>query len=94
MFVQQLGGINAVMFYAGTIFQAVTPVVKTANAYASGIQAMQVVLTITSALFMDKLGRKPILLWAAAGQFLCCMMLGVAAERQGGIFSQLGLLTT
>jgi len=77
MFVQQLGGINAVMFYAGTIFQAVTPVVKTANNYATGLQAMQVVITITSAFFMDRLGRKPILIWAATGQFVCCMLLGV-----------------
>jgi hypothetical protein len=76
MFVQQLSGINAVMFYCGTILQSVfTPSV--ANTYAVGIQGMQVVLTIVSAPLMDKAGRIPILLFAALGQCCACGLLGV-----------------
>lgn len=78
MVVQQFGGINAVMFYGGTIFQAITNNnVKLANTYATGAQALQLVVTGASVFFMDKAGRKPILLWAAAGQFLCSTMLGL-----------------
>jgi len=72
MFVQQLSGINAVMFYAGSIFGAVPGTSDaTANAYSTGMQGMQCFITFASALFMDRFGRVKILLFASIGQ---CMM--------------------
>jgi SP family sugar porter-like MFS transporter len=67
MFVQQLSGINAVMFYCGTILQSVYPDPDTANKFAVGIQVMQVIITAVSAPLMDKAGRIPILLFALVG---------------------------
>jgi SP family facilitated glucose transporter-like MFS transporter 8 len=67
MFVQQLSGINAVMFYCGSILQSVYPDPTTANMFAVGIQVMQVIITAISAPLMDKAGRKPILLFALVG---------------------------
>ena len=78
MVVQQFGGINAVMFYCGTILQAVTDGdVDKANTLAVGVQAVQLVTTGLSAFMMDRAGRKPILLWAAAGQAICSTLLGL-----------------
>jgi len=78
MVVQQFGGINAVMFYCGTILQAVTDNdVDKANKLAVGVQAVQLVTTGISAFMMDRAGRKPILLWAAGGQCICSMLLGL-----------------
>ena len=78
MVVQQFGGINAVMFYCGTILQAVTDNdVDKANKLAIGVQAVQLVTTGLSAFMMDRAGRKPILLWAAAGQAICSTLLGL-----------------
>jgi SP family facilitated glucose transporter-like MFS transporter 8 len=78
MVVQQFGGINAVMFYCGTILQAVTNGdVDKANKLAVGSQALQLVTTGLSAFMMDRAGRKPILLWAAAGQAICSTLLGL-----------------
>merc|ERR1712224_948792 len=73
MFVQQLSGINAIMFYAGQIYSSVpnTPD-STAAAYSTGMQAMQMLITLASAFFMDRAGRVPILLFAAIGQFASC----------------------
>lgn len=67
MFVQQLSGINAVMFYCGTILQSVYPDPDIANKFAVGIQVMQVIITAISAPLMDKAGRIPILLFALVG---------------------------
>jgi SP family sugar porter-like MFS transporter len=67
MFVQQLSGINAVMFYCGSILQSVYPDPTTANLFAVGIQIMQVIITAISAPLMDKAGRIPILLFALIG---------------------------
>jgi len=75
MFVQQLSGINAVMFYCGTILQSVFDP-DTANKVAVGIQVMQCFITVVSAPLMDKAGRIPILLFAATGQCIAAMVLG------------------
>ena len=71
-----LSSINAVMFYCGRVLQSVFPP-ATANEVAVGIQVMQLIITVVSAPFMDKFGRVPILLFAATGQCLACILLGV-----------------
>ena len=75
MFVQQLSGINAVMFYCGSILQSVYPDPATANTLAVGIQVMQVIITAISAPLMDKAGRIPILLFALVGLTLSSAVL-------------------
>lgn len=67
MFVQQLSGINAIMFYSGTILQTVAGTSAQANEYSVGMQGMQVAVTFMSAFFMDRAGRVPILIFAASG---------------------------
>jgi len=87
MFAQQLSGINAVMFYAGQIFAAVPGTSDdTANTYSTGMQGMQVIVTLASAFFMDKLGRRALLLFAGVGQLLgaACLIvyyLGASCTR-------------
>lgn len=76
MVVQQFCGINAVMLYAGIIFESVTPSVETANHLGTGVQGVQVAVTLASVWFMDRAGRVPILLWACTGQFICSAVLG------------------
>jgi len=76
MAVQQLSGNNAIMFYAGQIFSAVPGTSDaTANAYSTGMQGVQLVITCGSAFFMDTFGRVKILLFAVIGQCLCAMCL-------------------
>lgn len=75
MLVQQFSGINAIMFYSGLILQTVTSTSEEANNYAIGMQSMQVVVTLASAFFMDRAGRKPILMFAATGMFVSAYVL-------------------
>ncbi len=67
MFAQQWSGINAVMFYCGNILETIFPDPHLANSLAIGVQGMQLVVTIASSLFMDRAGRKPLLILAALG---------------------------
>ena len=66
----QWSGINAVMFYCGTILQTIFPDPQTANRLAIGVQALQLAVTLASALFMDRAGRKPLLILGL--MLLCC----------------------
>jgi len=75
--VQQFSGINAVMFYAGGILEDVYPdSTTTANTWALGIQLMQMCVTAISAPFMDKAGRRFLLILAMIGMF--CSTGGLA----------------
>jgi SP family facilitated glucose transporter-like MFS transporter 8 len=75
MLVQQLSGINAIMFYSGTILQTVASSSAEANTYATGMQGLQVIVTFSSAFFMDRAGRVPILLFAATGMVVSTYVL-------------------
>jgi len=76
--VQQFSGINAVMFYSGGILEDVYPdSTTTANTWALGIQIMQVCITTISAPFMDRAGRRFLLILAMVG--MCCSTAGLAA---------------
>ena len=52
-----VSGINALMFYMGKIFQSIFPDPAVANAWSTGVQVMQVVVTAISAPLMDKAGQ-------------------------------------
>ncbi|KAJ9461203.1 Facilitated trehalose transporter Tret1, partial [Diplonema papillatum] len=77
MVVQQLCGVNAVMFYASYILGIVWPDPATANKYAVGSQALQMVVTISAGQFMDKLGRKKMLTIAGTGLLICCALMNI-----------------
>ncbi len=72
---QQITGINSVFFYAPMIFEQ-----SGIGTDASFIQAILVgltnlVFTILAILFIDKLGRKPLLSFGVAGIALCMFLL-------------------
>jgi len=64
---QQSSGINAVYFYAPTIFEQSGVGTDAAFAQATYIGVVNVVFTIAAMLLIDRLGRKPLMLAGLAG---------------------------
>lgn len=75
MVCQQFGGINGICFYTGDIFETA--------GFSSSIgtityACLQVVVTGIGAAFIDKAGRKPLLLVSATGLVLGCGLAAIA----------------
>ena len=72
MFFQQFTGINAVLYYAPSIFKALGTSSNTTSLLATGVVGVAMFLaTIPAVLYIDKFGRKPIMLTGAAGMAIC-----------------------
>ncbi|KAK7867294.1 hypothetical protein R5R35_002121 [Gryllus longicercus] len=92
MAVQQLSGINAVIFYLSAIFanagSALSPAVA---AIVAGV--VQVLATASGAALSDRAGRRPLLLLSAAVMALCLGTLGCCYQWPHALPGWLPLLT-
>uniref|UniRef100_A0A8C8IDN3 Solute carrier family 2, facilitated glucose transporter member 8 n=1 Tax=Oncorhynchus tshawytscha TaxID=74940 RepID=A0A8C8IDN3_ONCTS len=75
MLFQQLTGINAIMFYAETIFEEAH--FKNSNVATVVVAAIQVVFTAVAALVMDRAGRKLLLILSGVSMCLSTAAFGV-----------------
>lgn len=79
MFIQQMTGINTVIYYAPSIFEMAGFVSKSAAISASvAVGVVNVVFTIISLKLIDKIGRRPLLLGGLTGMMLGLIALGLA----------------
>ncbi|MEM1120690.1 MAG: MFS transporter [Bacteroidota bacterium] len=73
--VQQITGINAILFYAPTVFEQIGVGTDAAFSQAVFVGLISVVFTVLALLFIDKIGRRPMtvwgLLWAVLSLLLC-----------------------
>lgn len=76
MLFQQFSGINAVIFYAQSIFEAAGSTLEPALCTII-VGVVQVVMTVASALLIEKAGRRLLLLQSSVVMGLCLVMLGV-----------------
>jgi MFS family permease len=84
MFFQQWTGINAILYYAPTIFKSLGLSSNTTSLLATGVVGVVMfIATIPSVLYIDKIGRKPILTIGAIGMATCHIIIAaiVAADR-------------
>jgi len=78
MFFQQWTGINAVLYYAPQIFKGLGLSGTTTSLLASGVVGIVMwFATIPAVLYVDKLGRKPILIVGAIGMATCHIIIAV-----------------
>ncbi|KAK9455666.1 general substrate transporter [Dipodascopsis uninucleata] len=72
MMFQQWTGINAILYYAPFIFQDLGLTGNTTSLLASGVSGVVMFLaTIPAVLWVDQLGRKPVLITGAIGMGIC-----------------------
>ncbi|KAF6228442.1 hypothetical protein HO133_008172 [Letharia lupina] len=78
MFFQQFTNINAVLYYAPSIFAALGTSSNTSSLLATGVVGIAMFLaTIPAVLYVDKLGRNPVLLTGAVGMAICHTILAI-----------------
>jgi sugar porter (SP) family MFS transporter len=83
-FIQQVTGINTIIYYAPTIFQlAGFPDTSSSILATVGIGIVNVIATIFAIIYIDKLGRRPLLLTGLIG--MCACLVGLSLSFYSGI---------
>jgi MFS family permease len=82
MFFQQWTGINAVLYYAPTIFGQLGLSSNTTSLLATGVVGIAMfIATIPSVLWIDRVGRKPVLTIGAIGMATCHIIIAIIFAR-------------
>ncbi len=92
---QQITGINAIIYYSDNIFAAAgftTPAAQTA-ATTWAIGAVNVLATFIAIAFIDRLGRRPLLIAGLIGMGLSLAAVGLSFEQSGKIGGGAGIVT-
>ena len=75
---QQITGINAVIYYSPRFFEAAGLVRGAAILQSTIVGAVNVLFTLVAIALVDRLGRKPLLLFGTAGMGVSFVLLGAA----------------
>ena len=83
--IQQITGINTIIYYAPTIFQfAGFESNRAAILATTWVGTINVLMTFLAIYLIDKVGRKPLLIWGLSGMILSLIALGIGFSYQGG----------
>lgn len=79
----QWTGINAVLYYAPTIFSSLGQTSNTVNLLSTGVVGIVMfIATLPAVFWVDRVGRKPILIAGAIGMALCHFIIaGIVATN-------------
>jgi SP family arabinose:H+ symporter-like MFS transporter len=89
-FFQAITGINVVMYYGPTIFTSAGIGTGTALGNSVIISLVMTAFTVVSIVLVDRVGRRPLLLFASAGMGISLALLGLGFDQHGA--SGMGLL--
>ncbi|KAI0018588.1 putative hexose transport-related protein [Xylariomycetidae sp. FL0641] len=82
MFFQQWTGINAILYYAPSIFSGLGQSSNTSSLLATGVVGIVMfVATIPAVLWIDRVGRKPLLTVGAIGMATCHIIIAVIVAK-------------
>ncbi|KAK4545120.1 hypothetical protein LTR36_003671 [Oleoguttula mirabilis] len=80
---QQLSGANVMTYYIVYVF-LMAGLTGNANLTSGGVQyALFIVFTLVTYLFIDKVGRRPLLIYGALGMAVCHFIIGGMLDRYG-----------
>ena len=90
----QITGINVIMYYAPEIFKATGSGSSSALMQTVWVGSINLLLTIIAIKYVDKLGRKKLLLIGSAGMAVCLAIVGLAfyTDSAGGYWVLAGIL--
>lgn len=90
----QVTGINVIMYYAPEIFKATGSGSSSALMQTIWVGGINLLLTIIAIKYVDKLGRKKLLLIGSAGMAVCLALVGLAfyTNATGGYWVLAGIL--
>jgi MFS family permease len=96
---QQLVGINAIIYYAPTIFESAGAGLESALAQTVAIGGVNLIFTFVAINLVDRLGRKPLLLAGSVGMTVSLAFLSISFLNDGGagygvLFSILGYIAS
>ncbi|KAF1802074.1 general substrate transporter [Mucor lusitanicus] len=84
---QQFTGINSIMYYAPTIFQQAGVPGRSASLIASGVNGvLNVFATIPAILFLDRLGRRFVLISGALAMGITMLLCGIVMAACGRVY--------
>ena len=90
---QQVTGINAVLYYAPEIFKNIGADTQSALWQTVIVGAVNILFTVVAIAVVDRLGRKPLMLAGSAGMGVCLGLLGWAFyAQQTGLWVFLAVL--
>jgi len=79
---QQITGINAVLYYAPRIFERAGFTRMSAIGQSTIVGFVNILFTIVAIALVDRVGRKPLLLTAAGGMGISLLLLGAAFKSE------------
>ncbi|XP_022741054.1 sugar transporter ERD6-like 6 isoform X2 [Durio zibethinus] len=97
LMLQQLSGINGVLFYSSNIFERAG--VSSSNVATFGVGAIQVIATGVTTWLVDKAGRRLLLMVSSSGMTLSLLLVAVAFYVEGivsedsDLYSIMGILS-
>jgi MFS family permease len=88
----QLSGVNVLLLYVLDILSSAGLGVFLGHTYTVLISSIGLAMTLLGMAFVDRLGRKPLLLWGSAGMAVCLLCLGLAIPHHLGPLFYLSIL--
>ncbi|BGO95196.1 high affinity glucose transporter [Rhodotorula toruloides] len=80
----QLSGMNVMMYYVVYVFQGAGLQGRRAELIASSVQyALALVCTVPAVIWLDKIGRRPLLVGGSAAMATCLMIVGALQKTLG-----------
>ena len=88
---QQWTGINAVLYYAPSIFQSLGLTGNTISLLATGVVGIVMfIATLPAVLYIDKIGRKPILAGGAFVMAFCHLLIAIIFAKDSNQWATQG----